>query len=372
MPDLEAALTGDVRGLRVGIPKEYRLEGTPGEITRLWQDGVDWLEAVGCQIREISLPHTKYALPAYYIVNPAEASSNLARYDGMRYGLRVEGKDLIDTYARTRAAGFGTAVRRRIMIGTYVLSAGYYDAYYLKAQKVRTLIKHDFEQAFADVDVLLTPTTPGAAFAIGEKADDPVSMYLNDIFTVTANMSGLPGISIPAGLSAEGTPLGLQLIGRAFDEETLLTHDYSSTVLEAFELAAQDGKHLEVYVTEARPRHLGRKAARTLAEIDRIDTTLIVDGASGYYLGECDRVFLGMDCIVEDTYYNRVGTYPLAAAANDAGTPVTVSGSSAKLVDEGFRFENDFRDPSEVIREPPEGFDVKNPAYDATPTHLLD
>ena len=222
MPDLEAALTGDVRGLRVGIPKEYRLDGTPAEITRLWQDGVDWLRAAGCTIREISLPHTKYALPVYYIVNPAEASSNLARYDGMRYGLRVDGSDLIDTYARTRAAGFGKEVRRRVMIGTYVLSAGYYDAYYLKAQKVRTLIKRDFEQAFEQVDLVLTPATPTPAFRIGDKMDDPIAMWLNDVFTVTGNLAGLPGISVPAGLSADGLPLGLQLIGRPFDEATVL------------------------------------------------------------------------------------------------------------------------------------------------------
>ncbi|HZA67969.1 MAG TPA: Asp-tRNA(Asn)/Glu-tRNA(Gln) amidotransferase subunit GatA [Geminicoccaceae bacterium] len=222
MPDLEAALTGDVRGLRIGIPDEYRLDGTPAAISRLWQDGIDWLKAAGCAIREISLPHTKYALPAYYIVNPAEASSNLARYDGMRYGLRVAGSDLIDTYARTRAAGFGKEVRRRVMIGTYALSAGYYDAYYLKAQKVRTLIKRDFEQAFAEVDLVLTPATPGPAFRIGDKMDDPIAMWLNDVFTVTGNLAGLPGISVPAGLSAEGLPLGLQLIGRPFDEATVL------------------------------------------------------------------------------------------------------------------------------------------------------
>jgi aspartyl-tRNA(Asn)/glutamyl-tRNA(Gln) amidotransferase subunit A len=222
MPDLEAALSGDVRGLRIGIPNEYRLDGTPAAITELWQDGVEWLRAAGCTIREISLPHTRYALPAYYIVNPAEASSNLARYDGMRFGLRVEGEDLIDTYERTRAAGFGQEVRRRVMIGTYALSAGYYDAYYLKAQKVRTLIKRDFEQAFEDVDLVLTPSTPTPAFWIGDKMDDPIAMWLNDVFTVTGNLAGLPGISVPAGLSAEGLPLGLQLIGRPFDEATVL------------------------------------------------------------------------------------------------------------------------------------------------------
>jgi aspartyl-tRNA(Asn)/glutamyl-tRNA(Gln) amidotransferase subunit A len=222
LPDLEAALTGDIRGLRIGIPGEYRLEGTPPEILDMWQQGVDWLKAADCEIREISLPHAKYALPAYYIVNPAEASSNLARYDGMRYGLRVEGKDLIDTYCKTRAEGFGKEVRRRVMIGTYVLSAGYYDAYYLKAQRIRTLIKRDFEQALQAVDLVLTPATPNAAFCIGEKMDDPVQMYLNDVFTVTANLAGLPGISVPAGLSAAGLPLGLQLIGRPFDEATVL------------------------------------------------------------------------------------------------------------------------------------------------------
>jgi aspartyl-tRNA(Asn)/glutamyl-tRNA(Gln) amidotransferase subunit A len=222
MPDLEAALAGDVRGLKVGIPKEYRLEGTPAEITRLWRDGIDWLKAAGCEMREISLPHTRYALPVYYIVNPAEASSNLARYDGMRYGLRIEGLDLIDTYEKTRAAGFGKEVRRRVMIGTYVLSAGYYDAYYLKAQKVRALIRRDFEQAFEQVDLVLTPATPTPAFRIGERMDDPIAMWLNDVFTVPGNLAGLPGISVPAGLSEDGLPLGLQLIGRPFDEATVL------------------------------------------------------------------------------------------------------------------------------------------------------
>jgi aspartyl-tRNA(Asn)/glutamyl-tRNA(Gln) amidotransferase subunit A len=222
LPDLEAALTGDVRGLRVGIPAEYRMEGAPAAIDELWQRGIGWLQAAGAEIREISLPHTRYALPAYYIVNPAEASSNLARYDGMRYGLRVPGRDLLETYGKTRREGFGAEVRRRVMIGTYVLSAGYYDAYYLKAQRVRTLIKQDFEQAFAGVDVILTPTTPTAAFRLGERMDDPVQMYLNDVFTVPANLAGLPGISVPAGLSADGLPLGLQVIGRAFDEATVL------------------------------------------------------------------------------------------------------------------------------------------------------
>ena len=222
VPDYEAALTGDIRGLKVGIPKEYRMDGMPAEIEALWQQGVEWLKAAGAEIRDISLPHTKYALPTYYIVAPAEASSNLARYDGVRYGLRVPGDDLIDMYENTRAEGFGAEVQRRVMIGTYVLSAGYYDAYYLKAQKLRTLIARDFETAFDDIDVVLTPTTPSAAFGAGEKSDDPIAMYLNDIFTVPASMSGLPGISVPAGFSDDGLPLGLQLIGRAFDEETVL------------------------------------------------------------------------------------------------------------------------------------------------------
>ena len=196
----------------------------PEEIEALWQKGIAWLKDAGAEIVDISLPHTKYALPAYYIVAPAEASSNLARYDGVRYGLRVPGKDIVDMYEKTRAAGFGREVKRRIMIGTYVLSAGYYDAYYLQAQKVRTLIKRDFENVFADgVDVILTPATPSAAFGIADEdmAADPVKMYLNDVFTVTVNMAGLPGIAVPAGLDAKGLPLGLQLIGRPFDEETL-------------------------------------------------------------------------------------------------------------------------------------------------------
>ena len=221
VPDYEAALGGGVKGLKVGIPKEYRIEGMPEEIDKLWRQGIEWLKSEGAEIRDVSLPHSKYALPAYYIVAPAEASSNLARYDGVRYGLRVPGADIIEQYENTRSEGFGAEVKRRVLIGTYVLSAGYYDAYYLKAQRVRTLIKRDFEKVFEDVDILLTPTTPGPAFALGEKSGDPIEMYLNDIFTVTANMSGLPGISVPAGLSGEGTPLGLQLIGKAFDEETL-------------------------------------------------------------------------------------------------------------------------------------------------------
>jgi aspartyl-tRNA(Asn)/glutamyl-tRNA(Gln) amidotransferase subunit A len=211
--------------MQIGIPKEYRLEGLAAEINKLWERGAQWLQAAGAEVVEVSLPHTKYALPAYYIVAPAEASSNLARYDGVRYGLRVPGRDIIDMYQRTRAEGFGPEVRRRIMIGTYMLSAGYYDAYYVRAQKVRTLIKKDFEDCFArGINAILTPATPSAAFGIGEKAEsDPVEMYLNDVFTVTVNMAGLPGISVPAGLSGEGLPLGLQLIGRPFDEEALFS-----------------------------------------------------------------------------------------------------------------------------------------------------
>nr|WP_246329526.1 Asp-tRNA(Asn)/Glu-tRNA(Gln) amidotransferase subunit GatA [Chthonobacter rhizosphaerae] len=225
VPDYEAAVGRSVKGLKIGIPREYRLDGMPAEIDALWQKGIDILRDAGAEIVEISLPHTKYALPAYYIVAPAEASSNLARYDGVRYGLREKGEDIVDLYETTRAAGFGAEVKRRILIGTYVLSAGYYDAYYLRAQKVRTLIKKDFETVYADgVDAILTPATPSSAFGIGEKAGaDPVEMYLNDVFTVTVNMAGLPGIAVPAGLSADGLPLGLQLIGRPFDEETLFT-----------------------------------------------------------------------------------------------------------------------------------------------------
>ncbi len=222
VPDFEAALTGDIRGLKIGIPREYRLDGMPAEIEALWQRGIDWIKAAGAEPVEISLPMTKYALPAYYIIAPAEASSNLARYDGVRYGLRVPGGSLDEMYENTRAAGFGPEVRRRVLIGTYVLSAGYYDAYYLKAQQVRTLIARDFAAAFQRCDVLLTPTAPSAAFAIGEKQDDPIAMYLNDVFTVPVNLAGLPGISVPAGLAADGLPLGLQVIGRAFDEATVL------------------------------------------------------------------------------------------------------------------------------------------------------
>ena len=221
--DYEVAIGQSIKGKKIGIAKEYRVAGMASEIDALWQQGAEWLKSAGAELIEVSLPHTKYALPAYYIVAPAEASSNLARYDGVRYGLRAPAREITAMYENTRAEGFGPEVRRRIMIGTYVLSAGYYDAYYLRAQKVRTLIRRDFEQVFAQgIDALITPTTPSAAFGIDEKGSgDPVEMYLNDVFTVTVNLAGLPGISVPAGLSAEGLPLGLQLIGRPFDEETL-------------------------------------------------------------------------------------------------------------------------------------------------------
>src|SRR5438034_1261435 len=225
VPNYEATIGKSIKGMRIGIPKEYRVEGMTGEIDKLWEQGAQWLKAAGAEIVAVSLPHTKYALPAYYIVAPAEASSNLARYDGVRYGVRVGGRDIADMYQNTRARGFGKEVRRRIMIGTYVLSAGYCDAYYLRAQKVRTLIKPDFEDCFAaGIDAMLTPATPSAAFGVGEKGGaDPIEMYLNDVFTVTVNMAGLPGISVPGGLSAEGLPLGLQLIGRPFGEEPLFS-----------------------------------------------------------------------------------------------------------------------------------------------------
>lgn len=222
VPDYRAELAGKVKGMTIGIPKEYRVDGMSDEISALWEQGIEWYKDAGAKIVEVSLPHTKYALPAYYIVAPAEASSNLARYDGVKYGLRVEGDDIIGMYENTRAEGFGAEVKRRILMGTYVLSAGYYDAYYLKAQKVRTRIKQDFDEAFKKCDLLLTPTTPSPAFGLGEKSGDPLEMYLNDIFTVTVNMAGLPGISVPAGMSANGLPLGLQLIGKPFDEGTLL------------------------------------------------------------------------------------------------------------------------------------------------------
>jgi aspartyl-tRNA(Asn)/glutamyl-tRNA(Gln) amidotransferase subunit A len=222
VPDFEAAVERPIAGMRIGIPREYRLDGMPEEIGALWRQGVAWLEAQGAVAVEIGLPLTKYALPAYYIIAPAEASSNLARYDGVRFGLRVPGDSIDALYEATRAAGFGAEVRRRILIGTYVLSAGYYDAYYLKAQRVRALIARDFDAAFKHCDAILTPTAPSAAFAIGEKMHDPIAMYLNDVFTVPSSLAGLPAISVPAGLSADGLPLGLQVIGRAFDEEGML------------------------------------------------------------------------------------------------------------------------------------------------------
>ncbi len=246
VPDFEAALSGDIRGLRIGVPAEYRSSGMPAEIDALWEKGAGWLAAAGARVKEISLPMTRYALPAYYIIAPAEASSNLARYDGVRFGLRVDAGNIDEMYELTRAAGFGAEVRRRILIGTYVLSAGYYEAYYLKAQRVRALVAGDFRKAFETVDLILAPTAPSAAFAVGEKSKDPIAMYLNDVFTVTANLAGLPAISVPAGLSGDGLPLGLQLIGRAFDEETVFR---AAGVLEDAaefrhlpEFLAQDGR----------------------------------------------------------------------------------------------------------------------------------
>ncbi len=223
VPDYEKLLDGGIKGLKVGIPKEYRIDGAPAEIDALWSKGADWLKAQGAEIVEVSLPHTKYALPTYYIVAPAEASSNLARYDGVRFGYRApSAHDITELYEKSRGEGFGAEVQRRILIGTYVLSAGYYDAYYARAQKLRSLIRRDFEQAFETCDVLLTPATPGPAFGVGAKTSDPVEMYLQDVFTVTVNLAGLPGISVPAGLTQNGLPLGLQLIGKAFDEATVL------------------------------------------------------------------------------------------------------------------------------------------------------
>lgn len=229
VPDFESLLTGNVRGMKIGIPKEYRPDGLDPEIAALWDKGAQLLKDAGATIVDISLPHTQYALATYYIIAPAECSSNLARYDGIRYGLRVhdEGDGLADLYEKTRAAGFGQEVKRRIMIGTYVLSAGYYDAYYKKAQRVRWLIAEDFRKAFEAVDAILTPTAPSAAFALGEKQDDPITMYLNDVFTVPTSMAGLPAISIPAGLNKEGLPLGLQVIGKAFDEATVLNTSFA-------------------------------------------------------------------------------------------------------------------------------------------------
>lgn len=232
VPDFEAMLTGDIRGKKIGIPKEYRMEGMPDEIETLWAKGADMLKAAGAEIVDVSLPHTKYALPAYYVLAPAEASSNLARYDGVRYGHRAkleQGDGIHEMYARTRAEGFGAEVKRRVMIGAYVLSAGFYDAYYRRAQRVRTLIKQDFETVFqAGVDAILTPATPSAAFALGDMADaDPIKMYLNDVFTVTVNLAGLPGVSVPAGLDSQNLPLGLQLIGRPWEEGDMLNIAYS-------------------------------------------------------------------------------------------------------------------------------------------------
>ena len=220
-------LNKNIKGKKIGIPKEYRVDGMPSEIENLWEQGKNYLKDCGAEIIDISLPHTNYALPAYYIVAPAEASSNLARYDGVKYGFRADGENLIDMYEKTRSQGFGDEVKRRIMIGTYVLSSGYYDAYYLKAQKVRRLIKNDFNNVFQKVDAILTPSTPTSAFKIGDKSNDPVSMYLNDIFTVPVNLAGLPGISIPAGLDKKGYPLGLQIIGKSFDEQSILNIAYA-------------------------------------------------------------------------------------------------------------------------------------------------
>jgi aspartyl-tRNA(Asn)/glutamyl-tRNA(Gln) amidotransferase subunit A len=236
VPHWDKELTANIKGLKIGVPKEYRVDGMPEEIENLWQTGIEMVKDAGAEIVEVSLPHTKYALPTYYIIAPAEASSNLARYDGVRYGLRVEGEDLTEMYENTRAEGFGEEVKRRIMIGTYALSAGYYDAYYIKAQKVRRKILDDFEQAYEKCDALLTPTAPSAAFAIGENEDDPIKMYLNDVFTVPASLAGLPGISIPAGLSSDGLPLGLQIIGRAWDEQTVL--NVAKTIEEAANFSA--------------------------------------------------------------------------------------------------------------------------------------
>ena len=240
VPNFEAMLTGDIKGKKIGIPREYRLEGMSPQIESLWQDGITLLKNLGAKIIDISLPHTNYALPAYYIVAPAEASSNLARYDGVKYGYRSEGENLISMYENTRSEGFGDEVKRRIMIGTYVLSSGYYDAYYLKAQKIRRLIKNDFDEAYKSVDAILTPSTPSSAFKIGDKTDDPVSMYLNDIFTVPVNLSGLPAISIPAGKDKNNYPLGLQLIGKAFEEQNLLNISYSMEKELSFKNNLQD------------------------------------------------------------------------------------------------------------------------------------
>jgi len=239
-PNYSLELNNNIKGKKIGIPKEYRVDGMPSEIEKLWENGKEFLKECGAEIVDISLPHTNYALPTYYIVAPAEASSNLARYDGVKYGFRAEGENLIDMYEKTRSQGFGDEVKRRIMIGTYVLSSGYYDAYYLKAQKVRMLIKNDFDEAFNKVDAILTPSTPSSAFKIGDKTDDPVSMYLNDIFTVPVNLAGLPGISIPAGLDKNKYPLGLQIIGKPFDEQGILNIAYSMEEKINFKLNIND------------------------------------------------------------------------------------------------------------------------------------
>ncbi len=239
-PQYSKDLSKEIKGKKIGIPKEYRVDGMSEEIEKLWNDGKDYLKNCGAEIVDISLPHTKFALPSYYIVAPAEASSNLARYDGVKYGFRTKGDNLVDMYEKTRSEGFGDEVKRRIMIGTYVLSSGYYDAYYLKAQKVRRLIKNDFNDAFKKVDAILTPSTPSSAFKIGDKSNDPVSMYLNDIFTVPVNLAGLPGISIPAGLDKKGYPLGLQIIGKAFDEQNILNIAYSMEDKINFKLDIKD------------------------------------------------------------------------------------------------------------------------------------
>ncbi|MCP5387668.1 MAG: Asp-tRNA(Asn)/Glu-tRNA(Gln) amidotransferase subunit GatA [Novosphingobium sp.] len=224
VPEWEAGLNADLRGKKVGVPREYRMDGTDADVLASWDQGIEWLKDAGAEVIDISLPHTKYALPAYYIVAPAEASSNLARYDGVRYGLRdlPDGANLQEMYAATRAAGFGAEVKRRILIGTYVLSAGFYDAYYTQAQKVRTLIARDFKNAFAEVDVILAPTAPTAAFGLGDMVSDPLAMYLNDVFAVPASLAGLPAMSVPAGLNREGLPLGLQIVGKPFDEQGVL------------------------------------------------------------------------------------------------------------------------------------------------------
>ena len=239
-PNYSLKLNKNIKGKKIGIPKEYRVDGMPSEIEKLWENGKEFLKECGAEIVDISLPHTNYALPTYYIVAPAEASSNLARYDGVKYGFRAEGENLIDMYEKTRSQGFGDEVKRRIMIGTYVLSSGYYDAYYLKAQKVRMLIKNNFDEAFNKVDAILTPSTPSSAFKIGDKTDDPVSMYLNDIFTVPVNLAGLPGISIPAGIDKNKYPLGLQIIGKPFDEQGILNIAYSMEEKINFKLNIND------------------------------------------------------------------------------------------------------------------------------------